>query len=85
MSSDSGQLVVVTASGLYCPPGYFHIDPKEAGSKRRHHPCACRSSAARKCGLLSHVPAGLLQSCGLAQTESGLEATAIKADFGARQ
>jgi putative mRNA 3-end processing factor len=27
MSSDSEQLVVVTANGLYCPPGDFHIDP----------------------------------------------------------
>jgi putative mRNA 3-end processing factor len=27
MSSDSEQLVVVTANGLYCPPGGFHIDP----------------------------------------------------------
>ncbi len=27
MSSDSEQLVVVTASGLYCPPGDFYIDP----------------------------------------------------------
>jgi putative mRNA 3-end processing factor len=30
MSSDSEQLVVVTANGLYCPPGDFYIDPKEA-------------------------------------------------------
>ena len=27
MSSDSEQLVVVTANGLYCPPGDFYIDP----------------------------------------------------------
>jgi len=27
MSSDSAQLVVVTAKGLYCPPGGFYIDP----------------------------------------------------------
>src|ERR1700744_2472377 len=27
MSSDSAQLVVVTANGLYCPPGDFYIDP----------------------------------------------------------
>jgi putative mRNA 3-end processing factor len=27
MSSDSEQLVVVTAHGLYCPAGDFHIDP----------------------------------------------------------
>ena len=27
MSSDSEHLVVVTANGLYCPPGDFHIDP----------------------------------------------------------
>jgi len=27
MSSDSEQVVVVTANGLYCPPGDFHIDP----------------------------------------------------------
>jgi putative mRNA 3-end processing factor len=29
MSSDSEPLVLVTANGLYCPPGDFHIDPKE--------------------------------------------------------
>jgi putative mRNA 3-end processing factor len=27
MSSDSEQLVVVTANGLHCPPGGFYIDP----------------------------------------------------------
>jgi len=27
MSSNSEQLVVVTANGLYCPPGDFYIDP----------------------------------------------------------
>src|SRR5690348_3989891 len=27
MSSDSEQLVTVTANGLYCPPGDFYIDP----------------------------------------------------------
>lgn len=27
MSSDSDHLVVVTAGGLYCPPGDFYIDP----------------------------------------------------------
>jgi putative mRNA 3-end processing factor len=27
MSSDSEQLLVVTANGLYCPPGGFYIDP----------------------------------------------------------
>jgi putative mRNA 3-end processing factor len=27
MSSDSDQLVVVSAGGLYCPPGDFYIDP----------------------------------------------------------
>src|ERR1700755_1480362 len=27
MSSVSEQLVVVTANGLYCPPGDFYIDP----------------------------------------------------------
>jgi putative mRNA 3-end processing factor len=27
MSSDSEHLVVVTANGLYCPPGDFHVDP----------------------------------------------------------
>jgi putative mRNA 3-end processing factor len=27
MSSDSEPLVVVTANGLYCPPGDFYIDP----------------------------------------------------------
>lgn len=30
MSSDSESLVTVTASGLYCPPGDFHIDPWQA-------------------------------------------------------
>ena len=81
MSSDSEPLVVVTANGLYCPPGDFYIDPWQPVQNRRHHhmvTATIYATAAR--ATFSHVPARVSRGQRL-----GGDRELAPVDYGARQ